>query len=295
MIREGYDAMTEIGDRSFASTVAGLATHISASIRTTRRGALGRSRATHRPATTWYPRPAAGQFRRGCSRGVQTARRRSRWPVRQWRSWPRPTTSTSTPARSSIWPTCSRRPARLPKPWPRLGRRALYEQKGATFFVEADPATDRRVGLLMAYPGRLCARCGNENPAEARFCFSCGAALEASAPAAETRKTVTVLFCDLVGSTALGERLDPETLRGLLGRSFDRVSAIVEGHGGVVEKFIGDAAMAVRHPARARGRRAARGACRGGDPRSAGSGSRRRGRSDGRVADRDRDRRGGGG
>ena len=65
----------------------------------------------------------------------------------------------------------------------------------------------------MAYPGRLCARCGNENPAEARFCFSCGAALEASAPAAETRKTVTVLFCDLVGSTALGEQLDPETLR----------------------------------------------------------------------------------
>jgi class 3 adenylate cyclase/tetratricopeptide (TPR) repeat protein len=67
----------------------------------------------------------------------------------------------------------------------------------------------------------------------------------AAAPSAETRKTVTVLFCDLVGSTAMGEQLDPETLRSLLSRSFDRVSAIVESHGGVVEKFIGDAAMAV--------------------------------------------------
>ena len=98
----------------------------------------------------------------------------------------------------------------------------------------------------MTEAGRVCANCGTENPAEARFCFSCGAALEmAAAPSAETRKTVTVLFCDLVGSTAMGEQIDPETLRNLLSRSFDRVGAIVESHGGVVEKFIGDAAMAV--------------------------------------------------
>jgi class 3 adenylate cyclase len=97
----------------------------------------------------------------------------------------------------------------------------------------------------MSGPARVCASCGNENPAGARFCFSCGAPLEASTPVAETRKTVTVLFCDLVGSTAMGEQIDPETLRGLLARSFERVQAIVEGHGGVVEKFIGDAAMAV--------------------------------------------------
>ena len=85
-----------------------------------------------------------------------------------------------------------------------------------------------------------------DNPEHARFCWSCGTALATDAtPVAETRKTVTVLFCDLVGSTAIGEQLDPETLRGLLTRSFDRVSAIVESHGGVVEKFIGDAAMAV--------------------------------------------------
>src|SRR6476661_756902 len=59
------------------------------------------------------------------------------------------------------------------------------------------------------------------------------------------RKVVTVLFCDVVGSTALGESVDPEALRGLLARYFERMKAIVERHGGSVEKFIGDAVMAV--------------------------------------------------
>jgi class 3 adenylate cyclase/tetratricopeptide (TPR) repeat protein len=59
------------------------------------------------------------------------------------------------------------------------------------------------------------------------------------------RKVVTVLFCDVVGSTALGESVDPEALQGLLARYFERVSGIVESHGGSVEKFIGDAVMAV--------------------------------------------------
>ena len=59
------------------------------------------------------------------------------------------------------------------------------------------------------------------------------------------RKTVTVLFCDVTGSTALGEELDPEALRGLLSRYFERMKAIVEQHEGTVEKFIGDAVMAV--------------------------------------------------
>ncbi len=63
--------------------------------------------------------------------------------------------------------------------------------------------------------------------------------------AKEQRKTVTVLFCDLAGSTALGETLDPERLRALLARYFERMQAIVERHGGSVEKFIGDAVMAV--------------------------------------------------
>jgi class 3 adenylate cyclase/tetratricopeptide (TPR) repeat protein len=59
------------------------------------------------------------------------------------------------------------------------------------------------------------------------------------------RKVVTVLFCDVVGSTALGESVDPEALQGLLARYFERMSGIVESHGGSVEKFIGDAVMAV--------------------------------------------------
>ena len=56
---------------------------------------------------------------------------------------------------------------------------------------------------------------------------------------------MTVLFCDVVGSTALGESVDPEALQGLLARYFERMSGIVEAHGGTVEKFIGDAVMAV--------------------------------------------------
>ena len=79
----------------------------------------------------------------------------------------------------------------------------------------------------------------------ARFCNGCGAALAATAPAREVRKTVTVLFCDLVGSTALGEQTDPEAMRTLLARYFERMKAVVESHGGTVEKFIGDAVMAV--------------------------------------------------
>src|SRR5947209_10079882 len=59
------------------------------------------------------------------------------------------------------------------------------------------------------------------------------------------RKVVTVLFCDVVGSTALGESTDPEALRALLARYFERMRGIVESHGGTVEKFIGDAVMAV--------------------------------------------------
>src|SRR6476659_4379300 len=59
------------------------------------------------------------------------------------------------------------------------------------------------------------------------------------------RKVVTVLFCDVVGSTALGESVDPEALQGLLARYFERMRGIVESHGGSVEKFIGDAVMAV--------------------------------------------------
>ncbi len=75
--------------------------------------------------------------------------------------------------------------------------------------------------------------------------MGCGAKLGATATARESRKTVTALFCDLVGSTSLGERHDPEVLRPLLDRYFAEAREAVERHGGRVEKFIGDAVSAV--------------------------------------------------
>src|ERR1044071_8212699 len=91
---------------------------------------------------------------------------------------------------------------------------------------------------------RFCGACGHELGPDARFCEACGKPV-ATGSAREQRKTVTVLFCDLTGSTALGETLDPEPLRALLARYFERMRGIVERHGGTVEKFIGDAVMAV--------------------------------------------------
>jgi class 3 adenylate cyclase/tetratricopeptide (TPR) repeat protein len=90
----------------------------------------------------------------------------------------------------------------------------------------------------------VCTDCGQENPEGARFCNACGAPLGAEPPAG-VRKTVTVLFCDLVGSTSLGDRADPEVLRELMGRYHRELRTILERHGGSVEKFVGDAAMAV--------------------------------------------------
>ena len=91
----------------------------------------------------------------------------------------------------------------------------------------------------------VCDACGRENPAGSSFCNACGAPLAPPDRGSERRKTVTVLFCDVIGSTALGERLDPESLRRVLARYFDVAREAVGRHGGVVEKFIGDAVMAV--------------------------------------------------
>ena len=91
----------------------------------------------------------------------------------------------------------------------------------------------------------VCPACGKDNPDGFRYCGYCTAPLEAGAPGRELRKTVTVLFCDVTGSTSLGEQTDPEALRALLARYFERMRRIIESHGGTVEKFIGDAVMAV--------------------------------------------------
>ncbi len=91
----------------------------------------------------------------------------------------------------------------------------------------------------------VCARCGGSNDRTARFCQSCGSALDGQSDIDRRRRTVSVLFADLVGSTALGEVLDPETLRDVLDRYFFAMRTEIERHGGAVEKYIGDAILAV--------------------------------------------------
>jgi len=92
----------------------------------------------------------------------------------------------------------------------------------------------------------VCPSCGRENPEGFRFCGFCTAPLPAEEGAGgEVRKTVTVVFADVTGSTALGERLDPESLRRVMSRYFGAMREVLERHAGTVEKFIGDAVMAV--------------------------------------------------
>jgi len=92
----------------------------------------------------------------------------------------------------------------------------------------------------------VCSVCGRESPAGFEFCGACGARFDLEVPVLrEVRKRVTVCFCDVSGSTALGERLDPESLRRMMARYFQVMRQVVERHEGTVEKFIGDAVMAV--------------------------------------------------
>jgi predicted ATPase/class 3 adenylate cyclase len=95
--------------------------------------------------------------------------------------------------------------------------------------------------------GRSCPECGHVGPAELAFCTSCGAALAPAAepPILEERKVVTVLFADLVGFTGRAEQLDPEDVGRLLAPYHARVKAKLESFGGTVEKFIGDAVVAL--------------------------------------------------
>src|SRR5918996_2191583 len=92
---------------------------------------------------------------------------------------------------------------------------------------------------------QVCPACGEENPDRARFCLACGAPLAEPPAAGEERKVVSVLFVDLVGFTDRSDRADPEDVRATLRPYHERVKADIERYGGTVEKFIGDAVMAV--------------------------------------------------
>src|SRR6266511_164694 len=89
-----------------------------------------------------------------------------------------------------------------------------------------------------------CAQCGAPLPDAARFCPSCGAPTDAAPPPAKERKLATVLFADLVGSTARADSQDPERTRATLDRFYDAMASEIERAGGTVEKFAGDAVMA---------------------------------------------------
>jgi class 3 adenylate cyclase/tetratricopeptide (TPR) repeat protein len=92
----------------------------------------------------------------------------------------------------------------------------------------------------------VCPACGHEDRAGAKFCPECGAALGTTTSVArEERKVVSVLFCDLVGFTAASEQADPEDVRARLRPYHAQLQQVIEGHGGTVEKFVGDAVMAV--------------------------------------------------
>jgi len=102
---------------------------------------------------------------------------------------------------------------------------------------------DSSAYTLLVGDSRVCHACGRSNPEDARFCSGCGSALAAEAPQREARKVVTALFADMVGSTALGERLDPEDLQTIVGEGVARAVRASEALGGHVERVVGDGAL----------------------------------------------------
>ena len=117
----------------------------------------------------------------------------------------------------------------------RSGRQALVEELG----IDPSPDLQRLEQQILAQDEGL-----QPTPAPPARASRSHSPAHAPAPGL-VRKTVTVLFCDVVGSTSLGERLDPEVMRRLISRYFEEARAALERHGGTVEKFIGDAVMAV--------------------------------------------------
>src|ERR1700745_1338166 len=93
---------------------------------------------------------------------------------------------------------------------------------------------------------RRCPRCAERSDDRSSYCWSCGAALRAAPGAPRgARKTVTILFCDVVGSTAIAERQDPERVRLSMSQYFEAMRTVVERHGGTLASFLGDGVMAV--------------------------------------------------
>lgn len=124
---------------------------------------------------------------------------------------------------------------------PAIGAGRLMERVCAVRRNSAGPAKRSYRGVM-----RGCEACGESNPERASFCLACGQPLmREREPAPGRRQSISVIFADLVGSTTLGESLDAEALRDVTGRYFETMRVAAEGHGGTVEKFIGDAVVAM--------------------------------------------------
>lgn len=91
----------------------------------------------------------------------------------------------------------------------------------------------------------ICEGCGTRVPGDPRFCPECGRTIGRASGQGDERKLVTILFADVAGSTGLGEQLDPERLRAVLGAYFETMRGVIERNGGTLEKFIGDAIVAI--------------------------------------------------
>ena len=122
-----------------------------------------------------------------------------------------------------------------------------FVPKGMSTPVSAYVLTGIRADTDLARLGleRVCPACGTANAPEARACITCGTTLQAGSVARESRKTVSIVFADPKPVTASGEPPSPEALRDVMSRYFESMRSVLEGHGGTVEKFIGDAVMAV--------------------------------------------------
>jgi hypothetical protein len=153
--------------------------------------------------------------------------------------------------------------ARLSQPEPLAGRRSTalihrrrpsaprtvtMSQRGRRHKTNCAPNGAKvGVGRFLHYDPvvPVCAHCGEDNPGRAKFCLACGSPLAVMSPRGDERKVVSVLFCDLVGFTSRAERLDVEDVGGLLRPYYTRLRIELERYGGTVEKFIGDAVMAL--------------------------------------------------
>src|SRR5438045_1159346 len=124
---------------------------------------------------------------------------------------------------------------------------SLLEGSGPCRDRTCDPAVACLAPRVQTRFVVLCPACAKENPDGFEFCGFCRSPLASATlpPTREERKVVTVLFCDLVGFTTAAEQLDPEDVRAVLGPYHSRLRVELERHGGTVEKFIGDAVMAL--------------------------------------------------